>query len=200
MFTTGIVSLLQGHKIAVFVTGRNHADENIEKLLNKRDQNLSPPIHMCDASASNIPKNLQTILANCLSHGRRKFADILDNFPDECRHVIEQLSIVYKNDDIAKDKNMSAQERLEFHQEKSHPVMNELKLWCSKQLEQKKAEPNSGLGKAISYMQNHWEAMTLFLREPGAPLDNNICERALKMAILHRKNSMFYRTLQGHKR
>ncbi len=197
IFTTGMVSLFQGHKIAVFVTGRQHAGENIETLLNKRDQNLPPPIHMCDASASNLPKSLQTILANCLSHGRRKFVDILENFPDECRHVIEQLSIVYKNDDIAKDKNMSAQERLEFHQEKSHPVMNELELWFTKQLEHKKVEPNSGLGKAHSYMQNHWEAMTLFLRKPGAPLDNNICERALKMSILHRKNSMFYRTLQG---
>jgi transposase len=31
----------------------------------------------------------------------------------------------------------------------------------------------------------------------GAPLDNNICERALKMAILHRKNSIFYKTLNG---
>lgn len=197
MFTTGIVSLLQGHKIAIFVTGRNHAGENMEALLNKRDQNLPPPIHMCDASTNNIPKGLQTILANCLSHGRRKFVDILDNFPDECRHVIEQLSIVYKNDDIAKEQSMSAQERLKFHQEKSSQVMIELKLWCKEQLEEKKIEPNSELGKAFSYLQNHWEALTLFLREPGAPLDNNICERALKMSIMHRKNSMFYRTLNG---
>jgi len=197
MFTTGIVSLLQGHKIAVFFTGRNHAGENMKTLLNKRDQNLPPPIQMCDASANNIPKGLQTILANCLSHGRRKFVDILDNFPDECRHVIEQLSIVYKNDDIAKEQNMSAHERLEFHQEKSRPVMDELKLWCKEQLDEKKVEPNSGLGKALLYLQNHWEALTLFLKEPEAPLDNNICERALKMSITHRKNSMFYRTLQG---
>ena|SRR5690242_15037094 len=65
------------------------------------------------------------------------------------------------------------------------------------QLEENKAEPNSGLGKAIRYMLNHWEALTLFLREPGAPLDNNVCERALKRAILHRKNSLFYKTLNG---
>jgi hypothetical protein len=58
-------------------------------------------------------------------------------------------------------------------------------------------EPNSGLGKAITYMQRHWKALTLFLRQPGAPLDNNICERALKLAVLHRKNALFYRTLNG---
>ena len=39
--------------------------------------------------------------------------------------------------------------------------------------------------------------MTLFLRQAGAPLDNNICERALKRAVLHRKNALFYRTLNG---
>jgi len=65
------------------------------------------------------------------------------------------------------------------------------------QLEEKKVEPNSGLGKAIQYMLRHWKALTLFLRTTGAPLDNNVCERALKKAILNRKNSLFYRTLHG---
>ena len=39
--------------------------------------------------------------------------------------------------------------------------------------------------------------MTTFLQEAGAPLDNNLCERALKRAVLHRKNTLFYRTLHG---
>ena len=43
----------------------------------------------------------------------------------------------------------------------------------------------------------HWIRLTLFLREAGAPLDNNVCERALKKAILHRKNSLFYKTQNG---
>ncbi len=46
-------------------------------------------------------------------------------------------------------------------------------------------------------MQNHWQKLTLFLRQAGAPLDNNVCERALKKAILHRKNALFYKTLNG---
>jgi len=58
-------------------------------------------------------------------------------------------------------------------------------------------EPNSGLGQAISYMLNHWKKLTLFLHKAGAPLDNNICERALKKVILHRKNSYFFKTQNG---
>ena len=53
------------------------------------------------------------------------------------------------------------------------------------------------MGKAISYLLRHWQALTLFLREKGAPLDNNVCERALKKAILNRKNALFYKTLNG---
>jgi len=60
-----------------------------------------------------------------------------------------------------------------------------------------KTEPNSGLGKAISYLLNHWTKMTLFLRQAGAPIDNNVVERALKKAILNRKNALFYKTLNG---
>ena len=75
--------------------------------------------------------------------------------------------------------------------------MQGLQRWLDDQLNEKKTEPNSGLGQAIAYMQNHWQALTLFLRVPGAPLDNNLCEQVLKRAILHRKNSLFFKTERG---
>ena len=75
--------------------------------------------------------------------------------------------------------------------------MKTLHDWMEAQLAERKTEPNSGLGKAIRYMLRHWMPLTLFLREPGAPIDNNIVERILKKAILHRKNSLFYKTLNG---
>ena len=67
----------------------------------------------------------------------------------------------------------------------------------SQQVDQKLVEPNCGLGQAIHYMLKHWQPLTLFLRQAGAPLDNNVCECALKMAILHLKNSLSYKTLNG---
>ena len=75
--------------------------------------------------------------------------------------------------------------------------MDELEQWAREQFDQKKVEPNSGLGQAITYMLKRWEKLTLFLRIPGAPLDNNAVEQLLKRGILHRKNSMFYRTERG---
>jgi transposase len=88
-------------------------------------------------------------------------------------------------------------ERLRFHQEHSQPVMDKLYVWLHAQFNERKIEPNSGLGTAIRYVLRHWHPLTLFLRQPGAPLDSNIVERALKKAILHRKNSQFYKTKNG---
>ncbi len=197
VFTSGIVSLSEGHKIALFFTGRNHAGENLQNVLEKRSPDLDLPIQMCDALSRNVPKDLRTILANCLAHGRRKFVDIIPSFPDQAGHVIDVLAQVYKNDQTAKEQNLSPQDRLSFHQRYSGPLMEELKQWFTTQIEEKQVEPNSGIGKAIRYMLNHWEPLTLFLRKEGAPLDNNVCEQALKKAILHRKNALFYKTEHG---
>jgi len=197
MFTTGMVSLVGEQKIALFFTGQKHAGENMRDLLTQRQADLEPPIQMCDALSRNMPEALETIVANCLVHGRRNFVDVAEQFPEETRHVIDELALVYRNDQTAKDRNLSPHERLLFHQRESGPVMKNLKNWLTEQIEQKKTEPNSGLGKAIAYMLRHWDALTLFLRAPGAPLDNSLCERALKKAILNRKNSLFYKTEHG---
>jgi transposase len=197
IFTSGIVAVLDDYKIGLFFTGRNHAGENLADLLAKRQADLGPPIQMCDALSRNEPENFETLLANCMSHGRRRFVDVYDNFPDECTHVLNVLRKVYKNDDDARTQTLSDDQRLKYHQNRSGPLMENLKNWFNAQFEEKKVEPNSGLGQAIKYMQNHWEALTLFLRRPGAPLDNNICERALKKAILNRKNALFYKTERG---
>jgi hypothetical protein len=152
---------------------------------------------MCDALSRNPSKEFQSILANCLSHGRRQFVDLAQNFPQPCQHVLESLGEVYQHDAQAKEARLSPAARLLFHQEHSQKVMDDLHQWMSQQLDQKRVEPNSGLGQAFRYMLKHWDPLTLFLRQAGAPLDNNLCERALKMAILHRKNSLGYKTQNG---
>jgi transposase len=197
VFTSGIVSIRGGHRIALFVTGRRHAGENLAALLRQRASELGPPIQMCDALSRNLPEPLKTILGNCLTHGRRHFVDVAMNFPHECLYVLLILKDVYANDALTKEQGMSPEQRLDFHKKNSGPKMKELKIWLAAQIEERKVEPNSGLGQAITYMRKHWNELTLFLRQPGAPLDNNICERALKKAILHRKNAYFYKTENG---
>jgi transposase len=197
IFTTGIVSRRQDRTIALFATGDRHAGENLTRLLARRNTGLPPPIQMCDALSRNASKDFDTIMANCLTHARRQFVEIVDRFPDDCAHVIEQLGKVYHNDAIAKEGKLSPEERMLCHQRESGPVMDALHAWCTRQIEEKSVEPNSGLGKAMNYLLKRWNKLTRFLEVPGAPLDNNICERALKFAILHRKNALFFKTRRG---
>ena len=197
LFTTGLISRLGNRTIALFFSGSRHAGENLEKLLALREAERAPPIQMCDGLDHNKPTGKETILSNCMSHGRRRFLEVLESFPEEVRHLIDELAKIYKVDAIARERRLDDEERLALHQEKSAPVMSDLKLWLEALFEEKKVEPNSTLGAAVTYMLKRWEPLTLFLRKPGAPLDNNICERGLKKAILNRKNSLFFKTRHG---
>ncbi len=197
VFTSGILSTTLGLRIALFFTGPKHAGENLAEVLRLRAAEALPPIQMCDALSRNVPAGFQTALGSCLAHGRRKFVEISELFPEQCRFVLETLRDVYRNDELARERGMTAEERLAFHQAESRPLMTDLETWLAAQLTEKKVEPNSGLGQAIKYMRKHWEKLTLFLRVAGAPLDSNAVERALKKAILHRKNSYFYKTRNG---
>ena len=199
VFTSNILAITaDNHKIALYFTGRQHAGENMADVLKQR-ASKSPPIQMCDALSRNTPKaaGIEILLANCMAHGRRQFTEIAPNFPGECRHVLEALGEIYYNDATAREQALSAEDRLRLHQAQSGPVMERLHAWLEAQLAEKKTEPNSGLGKAITYLLRHWKGLTAFLRHAGAPLDNNICEQALKRAVLHRKNALFYKTLNG---
>jgi transposase len=199
--TSGIVAVLRTPqreiRMALFFTGRAHAGDNLAVVLAERAAALEPPMHMCDGLAANIPREFATVLCNCLTHGRRNFVDLADSFPAECRHVIEVLAEVYVHDAHCREQGWSPQERLVYHQAQSGPLMGELRSWMSAQLEQRRVEPNSSLGAALNYMLKRWEPLTLFLRKAGAPLDNNVTERALKRAIRHRKNSLFFKTDKG---
>lgn len=197
IFTTGIVARTGSHDIVLYFTGRQHAGENLSDLLSKRAKELPPPILMCDALSRNVPAEFQVILSNCCSHGRRLFVDIALSFPQECRRILEDFKQIYHFDAQAREQKLSPQARLEFHQANSGPILDVLHIWIQSQFDHKLVEPNSSLGKALNYMLKHWQALTLFLQIPGAPLDNNLCERILKKAIRHRKNSMFYKTLAG---
>lgn len=195
MFTTGFISRTDQRDIALFYNSQLHAGENMERLLKKRDAHADTVIQMCDALSRNMPASFKTILCNCLSHGFRKFDDLKDFYPEPCIRVIKLIADVYKLDE--KTRCLTKQERLEYHKQFSKPIMVELHDYITNQLESKQVEPNDSLGKAIRYMLNHWHELTQFLRVEGAPLDNNIVERALKIPIRGRRTWLFYKTEYG---
>jgi hypothetical protein len=197
IFTSGIIGEVENHSVSLFFTGRDHAGENLAAVLDLREPHRAPPLHMCDGLARNDPKGHATVDCQCNVHARRNFVELDGSFPEECRKVVESFSEIYRIEAQIKAAGLNAEERLRAHQLHSQPVMERLRTGFTEWVQAKKVEPNSGLGQAIAYMQVRWTELTQFLRIPGAPLDNNKAERILKMVILHRKNSLFYRTQRG---
>jgi hypothetical protein len=194
MYTTALVVKVGERTICLYYCGRAHAGENLEALLTKREADRGKPLVMSDALTSNEADETTLIRCHCLAHGRRKFSELEDVFPQECTVVLESLKQVFDHDEEARVKQMSAQERLAYHQAYSGPIMEALKRWLRQQCDDRLVEPNSSLGKAMAYLRSHWETLTRFLSVPGAPLDNNTVERALKLFIRQRTNSLFYAT------
>src|SRR5712691_11952014 len=158
MHTTALVVKVGEHTAMLYYSSRRHAGENLQGLLDKREAGLDKPLAMSDALSSNeIANEAAVIRCHCLAHGRRKFSDLEAVFPHECQVVLEVISQVFDHDEQARKEQLSPQARLAYHQAQSQPLMDALKTWLDRQLEERLVEPNSALGKAMVYMQSHWE-------------------------------------------
>jgi hypothetical protein len=200
IFTTGIVCegvVEKGVRIRILRTGRRHAGENLDCLLEGRNKDQPAPLQMCDALKRNEPAEHPTELCHCLVHARRQFVEIRASFPEECRRVVQGLAEIYKVEAECRREELDPGQRLRRHQERSAPMLEKLRRQFQEEVESRKIEPNSGLGGAVGYLLDRWDTLTKFLKVPGAPLDNNETERLLKAAILHRKNSLHYKTQRG---
>lgn len=193
--TTGIVARVGPVEIALYYTGWRHAGENLERLLELRPSALPPPIEMADALSRNWTGSFQRVVAKCLAHARRQFVTLSSVFAGESRRVLDDLAEIYRIDD--ETRAMSDLERLLHHRQHSRPVFERLEQFVAEQVESGRVEPNGRLGKALAYLQAHWEGLTRVLEVAGSPLDNNAVERILRLAVLQRRGSLFHKTWAG---
>lgn len=199
---TALLSESDGHRIYLYSTNKLTAGKQLSELLNNRSNDDTFGT-MSDASASNFPELAdETLLARwiiflCLAHSRRRFVELLDDGDENMALVLEVIAQVYANDKQCKQQQFNDEQRLQYHQKHSQPIMEALRVWLNNLLLYHHVEPNSRSGEAIMYLLKRWYWLTQFLRVPGAPIDNNLCEQAIKILIRYRKNSLFYRTQQG---
>jgi rRNA maturation protein Nop10 len=198
MHTTGLVVRVGERVICLYRSGRAHAGDNLTALLARREAGRDPPIVMSDALAANQRDDDDTLIrCHCLAHGRRQFTDLEEVFPAEAHHVVTVLNRVFEHEAETRRQAMPAAERLAYHQTRSGPLLEGLRDWLERQFQDRRVEPNSSLGKAFTYLLARWETLTQFLRVEGAPLDSNAVERALKLIIRQRNNSLFYASAHG---
>ena len=198
--TTGFLAQFSLGKICLFHSGLHHAGEFFEKLMASRSLE-EEVLLMMDASSSNTSKlqNIknQVVQANCNSHSVRKFKEVEENpaFQEDASLILGLYAKIYERD--AKLKNETSEKRLEVHKSESLPEMEQIKKKIEDDFASLKVEPSSALGGHYKYFIKHFEKLCAFCHHPGAPICNNACERILKRAIRHRKNSLFFKNLVG---
>ena len=138
VFTSGVIARRDGLTMALFFTSRQHAGENLAKVLATRSQERGPPIQMADALSRNTSGAFESIVAKCMAHARRHFVDVVASFPDEVEHVLTSLREVFGNDQHTRQQPMTDAERLAYHQAHSAPVMVALQAWMTAQIDARK--------------------------------------------------------------
>lgn len=198
--TTGFLALFPLGKICLFQSGLHHAGEFFEKLMASRSLE-EEVLLMMDASSSNTCKlkgmKNEVVQANCNSHSVRKFKEVGDNpvFSEDASVILELYAKIYaRNAELAKE---TPERRQAVHKSESLPEMERIKKKIEDDFAALKVEPASALGGHYKYFIKHFEKLCAFCHHPGAPICNNACERILKRAIRHRKNSLFFKNLVG---
>jgi hypothetical protein len=186
-------------RIVLFRTNIGHAGEWLDELLWARDPTLKKPVLMSDALSSNHVTQTSYDKALCNVHGRRGFAELVEQSPEEVLFALECYAPVWENEGHCKDKRYTPAKRLAYHREHSEPHMKALKSWCEKSISEAEGhvEPNSNLGVAMSYIVKHYEGLSAFCRIENAPVDNNEIERLIKLVVRSRKSSLFFKTQNG---
>ena len=196
-YTSVIIAETKDGSTTLFYSSTSHAGENMQELLSTRSESAGSLITMCDALSANNLNRQDVIESNCLAHALVKFIDLELVSPYDLSRPINDLTEIFKHDELTF--NMTPDERLQYHQKNSGPILINLHAWLKQQLDDKITEPNSHLGKVIKYCLKHWHKLTRFLTVAGCPISNNRAERAVKIIIRLRKSSLFHKTEHGAK-
>lgn len=185
-------------RLVLYQTSVGHAGEWFDEILGKRESGLPVPILMSDALSSNHVTDKDFVISLCNSHGRRGFAELALQCPEESLFALELYAVIWVNDDHCKEQGFDPQQRQAYHHAHSLPLMAQIRQWCKTQTaEGGPVEPNSNLGRAMAYFDRHYDGLCAFCHTPGAALDNNECERIIKLMVRGRKNSQFFKTENG---
>ena len=133
----------------------------------------------------------------CWAHARRKFADIVKSSSKATvsAEAIVKIKKLYKIEKDAREQNLGPDNVEILRQEKSKPLLKDLKTWL--EIQQRRTPPKGVLGKAIGYSLRHWEELTRYIEDGRLEIDNNGAERCIKPFVIGRKNWLFVGNARG---
>ena len=184
--------------IILFYTGLHHAGEILDQLMKHRKQGPKL-VKVTDGASKNFDDESRDLFIEgvCNAHAFLKFRAVKDHHPAQYAIAGEVYKQVFDNDDIAKARSMTPEERMLFHEKHSKPLMEKLKAMCAGLIENRLVEPNSKLWEPVTFVINQWPRLTKFYEFPGVPLDTNLVEQSLIMPVRYLSSSFNYQTGNG---
>ena len=126
---------------------------------------------------------------SCWAHARRYFEQALDNDNKHASHVMKLIQLLYAVEAIARDKNLTHDQRHALRLEKSLPVINEIGAYLN--THKGSVLPRSAIGKAFEYCRNRWISLQNYLTNGMLEIDSNLIENSIRPLALGRKNYLF---------
>jgi transposase len=196
---TGVYLDTEQGKVLLFFTGRHHAGEIIDQILQHRQARQSKLVKVSDAASKNFCHGYKDELqeAVCNAHAYLKFRAVKNEHPEAYSLCGEVYKKVFANDDVAKADGMSPEQRMLYHRKHSLPQMKRLEAMCREKLASKLVEPNAPLWEPITFIINQWDRLTTFCHVPGVPLDSNVVEQMLIIPVRYLAASFNYKTQNG---
>jgi transposase len=126
---------------------------------------------------------------SCWVHARRYFDKALSNDQARASKVLKLIQILYAIEALAREANMTPEQRHALRLEKSLPIINEIGSYIYN--ERGKVLPKSPIGKAFEYCANRWISLQNYLKDGILEMDNNPIENSIRPLALGRKNYLF---------
>jgi hypothetical protein len=196
---TGVYLETPNGVVILYFTGLHHAGEILDLLLKHRDSKGPKLPKVTDGASKNFNPHLADLLIEgvCNAHAFLKFDAVKEQYPDEYAVAGEVYKKVFDNDDFAKARAMTPENRMKFHAKNSLPLMETLKKMCESKITNRLVEPNSKLWEPLTFIINQWPRLTKFCNEPGVPIDTNLVEQILIMPVRYLGGSFNYQTPNG---
>jgi transposase len=138
------------------------------------------------------------IEAGCWAHALRKCRDALKESPAEAAALLVVVRSLFRIEVEAVEQGLDADGVKSAREARSQDVLERIREQV-RALRQRPAElsQQSALSKALTYIENQWDALTAFLGDGRVPIHNNSCERAIRPIAVGRKNWLFAGSERG---
>ena len=136
----------------------------------------------------------------CWAHCRRYFVEAEAVIPKAARtpeqaatQFIAAIAELYAVEARARD--LTPEQRHALRQEYSQPILVKIEAMLLKHLHA--VVPGSLLGKALHYLSAQWPKLIRYADNGLWPIDNNLCENAIRPFVIGRRNWLFADTVAG---